>query len=346
MSSSMQAVVKAKAAPGIELREVPIPSPGPGQVLVKVQAASVCGTDLHIFNWDPWAQGRIHPPLIPGHEFAGVVAGKGRGVTTVKEGDLVSAEMHVACGKCMQCRIGEAHICQHVRILGVDEDGAFAEYAIIPETNIWKLSPQIPHEYASLLDPLGNAVHAVLSGPIAAQTVAVTGCGAIGLFSIAVAKACGAARVFAVEVNEHRRTVAAKMGADVVLNPETDNVVERIKDETDGTGVDVLLEMSGVATAIRTGFAALRTGGRASLLGIPSKPFELDFARDIIFKGAIVLGINGRKMFETWFQMEALLATGKLNLEPAITHRLKLSEFEQAMELLRTGEAIKVILKP
>ena len=346
MSSTMHAVVKAKAAPGIEMQEVPVPSPGPGQVLVKVQAASVCGTDLHIFNWDPWAQGRIHPPLIPGHEFAGVVAGMGRGVTTVREGDLVSAEMHVACGKCMQCRIGEAHICQHVRILGVDEDGAFAEYAIIPETNIWKLSPQIPHEYATLLDPLGNAVHAVLSGPIAAQTVAVTGCGAIGLFSIAVAKACGAARVFAVEVNEHRRTVAAKMGADVVLNPETDNVVERIKDETDGTGVDVLLEMSGVATAIRTGFAALRTGGRASLLGIPSKPFELDFARDIIFKGAIVLGINGRKMFETWFQMEALLATGKLNLEPAITHRLKLSEFEQAMELLRTGEAIKVILKP
>jgi threonine 3-dehydrogenase len=346
MSSTMQAVVKAKAAPGIELQDVPIPSPGPGQVLVKVQAASVCGTDLHIFNWDPWAQGRIHPPLIPGHEFAGVVAGKGRGVTTVKEGDLVSAEMHVACGKCMQCRIGEAHICQHVRILGVDEDGAFAEYAIIPESNIWKLSPQIPHEYASLLDPLGNAVHAVLSGPIAAQTVAVTGCGAIGLFSIAVAKACGAAKVFAVEVNEHRRAVAAQMGADVVMNPATDNVVERIKDETDGTGVDVLLEMSGVATAIRTGFASLRTGGRASLLGIPSKPFELDFAKDIIFKGAIVLGINGRKMFETWFQMEALLATGKLNLEPAITHRLKLGEFEQAMELLRTGEAIKVILRP
>jgi threonine 3-dehydrogenase len=346
MSSTMQAVVKAKAAPGIELQEVPIPTPGSGQVLVKVQAASVCGTDLHIFNWDPWAQGRIHPPLIPGHEFAGVVAGKGRGVTTVKEGDLVSAEMHVACGKCMQCRIGEAHICQHVRILGVDEDGAFAEYAIIPESNIWKLSPQIPHEYATLLDPLGNAVHAVLSGPIAAQTVAVTGCGAIGLFSIAVAKACGAARVFAVEVNEHRRTVAAQMGADVVLNPATDDVVARIKDETDGTGVDVLLEMSGVPTAIRTGFAALRTGGRASLLGIPSKPFELDFAKDIIFKGAIVLGINGRKMFETWFQMEALLATGKLNLEPAITHRLRLSEFEQAMELLKTGEAIKVVLRP
>ena len=200
--------------------------------------------------------------------------------------------------------------------------------------------------YASLLDPLGNAVHTVLAGPIAAQTVAVTGCGAIGLFSIAVAKACGAARVFAIEVNAHRRAVAAAMGADLALDPSTDNVTARILDETGGTGVDVLLEMSGNPVAIRAGFAMLRTGGRASLLGIPSKPFELDFARDIIFKGAIVQGINGRKMFETWFQMEALLATGKLNLEPAITHRLKLAEFPRAMELLQSGEAIKVLLKP
>ena len=346
MPATMLAVVKAHAAPGIELREVPVPTPGPGEVLVRVQAASVCGTDLHIFNWDPWAQGRIHPPLIPGHEFAGAVAGVGRGVTTVKEGDLVSAEMHVACGKCMQCRTGQAHICQHVRILGVDADGAFASYAIIPETNIWKLSPEIPPEYASLLDPLGNAVHTVLAGPIAAQTVAVTGCGAIGLFSIAVAKACGAAKVFAIEVNARRRAVAAQMGADMVLDPATDNVEEMVLEATGGTGVDVLLEMSGHPTAIRMGFALLRTGGRASLLGIPSRPFELDFAKDIIFKGAIVQGINGRKMFETWFQMEALLSAGKLDLGPAITHRLKLSEFPQAMELLRTGEAIKVVMRP
>jgi threonine 3-dehydrogenase len=274
------------------------------------------------------------------------VAGVGRGVTTVKEGDLVSAEMHVACGKCMQCRTGQAHICQHVRILGVDADGAFASYAIIPETNIWKLSPEIPPEYASLLDPLGNAVHTVLAGPIAAQTVAVTGCGAIGLFSIAVAKACGAAKVFAIEVNARRRAVAAQMGADMVLDPATDNVEEMVLEATGGTGVDVLLEMSGHPTAIRMGFALLRTGGRASLLGIPSRPFELDFAKDIIFKGAIVQGINGRKMFETWFQMEALLSAGKLDLGPAITHRLKLSEFPQAMELLRTGEAIKVVMRP
>ncbi|MDR3725443.1 MAG: L-threonine 3-dehydrogenase [Terracidiphilus sp.] len=346
MSTTMQAVVKAHAAPGIELREVPVPTPGPDEVLVRVQSASVCGTDLHIFNWDPWAQGRIHPPLIPGHEFSGAVAAVGRGVTTVKEGDLVSAEMHVACGKCLQCRTGQAHICQHVRILGVDANGAFASYAIIPETNIWKLSPTIPHDYASLLDPLGNAVHTVLAGDIAAKTVVVSGCGAIGLFSIAVAKACGAARVFALEVNAHRRGVAAAMGADLALDPAVDNVKEQILETTGGTGVDVLLEMSGHPAAMRLGFELLRTGGRASLLGIPSRPVELDFAKDIIFKGATVQGINGRKMFETWFQMEALLATGKLNLEPVITHRLKLSEFTQAMELLRTGEAIKVILKP
>ncbi|MGA2571541.1 MAG: L-threonine 3-dehydrogenase [Terracidiphilus sp.] len=346
MPASMQAVVKVKAAPGIELREVSVPAPGPGEVLVRVQTASVCGTDLHIYNWDPWAKGRIHPPLIPGHEFAGVVAALGKGVSTVREGDLVSAEMHVACGKCLQCRTGLAHVCQHVRILGVDADGAFAGYAVIPESNIWKLSPSIPHDYASLLDPLGNAVHTVLAGPIAARTVAVTGCGAIGLFSIAVAKTCGAARVFATDVNPHRRKVALEMGAELALDPTTEPVEKRILEATGGTGVDVLLEMSGHPEAVRLGFALLRTGGRASLLGIPSRPFELDFARDIIFKGATVQGINGRKMFETWFQMEALLATGRLNLEPVITHRLKLSEFNKAMALLESGEAIKVVMRP
>jgi threonine 3-dehydrogenase len=346
MPTTMQAIVKAHAAPGIELREVPVPTSGPGEVLVRVQTASVCGTDLHIFNWDPWAQDRIHPPLIPGHEFAGAVAAVGQGVTVVREGDLVSAEMHVACGKCLQCRTGQAHICQHVRILGVDANGAFAGYVIIPETNIWKLSPSVPRDYASLLDPLGNAVHTVLAGPIAAKTVAITGCGAIGLFSIAVAKACGASKVFAIEINAHRRAVAAQMGADFALDPTTDPVEMQILEATGGTGVDVLLEMSGHPDAFRLGFAILRTGGRASLLGIPSRPFELDFARNIIFKGAIVQGISGRKMFETWFQMEALLATGKLDLEPVITHRLKLSEFPLAMQLLQSGEAIKVVMRP
>ncbi|MBW4027757.1 MAG: L-threonine 3-dehydrogenase [Acidobacteria bacterium] len=346
MAEMMQAVVKAEARAGVEIREVPIPAFGPRDVLVKVESASVCGTDLHIYNWDQWAQGRIKPPLVPGHEFCGVVAAVGNEVTAVREGDFVSAEMHVACGKCLQCRTGQAHICQFVKIIGVDSDGAFAEYVTIPETNIWKLDPALPREYASILDPLGNAVHTVLAGDIAAKTVAVTGCGPIGLFSIAVARACGAAAVYAIEVNEHRRELARKMSADAVLNPAGDDVVSFIHERTAGLGVDVVLEMSGHAEGMRLGFEILRSGGRVSLLGIPSQPVEIDFARDIIFKGAVVQGINGRKMYETWYQMEALLKAGKLDLSPVITHRLPMHEFARGMELLRAGEASKILLTP
>ena len=228
MQKTMQAVVKAHPAPGAEIREVKVPEFGRNEVLVKVKVASICGTDLHIYEWDRWAQGRIHPPLIPGHEFCGEVVAYGDEVTSVKDGDFVSAEMHVACGKCLQCRTGEAHICQNVKIIGVDANGAFAEYVVIPESNVWKLDPAIPQEYASILDPLGNAVHAVLAGEIAAKTVAVTGCGPIGLFSIAVARATGAAQVFAIEVNEHRRKIAAQMKADAVLDPSTQDVKAEI----------------------------------------------------------------------------------------------------------------------
>ncbi len=245
MPKTMQAVMKAVPAPGAEVREVKVPEFGRSDVLVKVKVASICGTDLHIYEWDRWAQRRIHPPLIPGHEFCGEVVAYGDEVTSVKEGDFVSAEMHVACGKCLQCRTGEAHICQNVRIIGVDSDGAFAEYVVIPESNIWKLDPAIPLDYASILDPLGNAVHSVLAGEIAAKTVAITGCGPIGLFSIAVARAVGAAQVFAIEVNEHRRKIAAQMKADVVLDPSSQNVQKEILEHTSGLGVDVVLEMAG-----------------------------------------------------------------------------------------------------
>src|SRR5215467_7111487 len=267
MSKTMMAVVKPEAAPGTEIREVKVPAFGPNDVLVKVKVASICGTDLHIYEWDRWAQGRIHPPLIPGHEFCGEVVAFGDEVTSVKEGDFVSAEMHVACGKCLQCRTGEAHICQNVKIIGVDADGAFAEYVVIPESNIWKLDPAIPIEYASILDPLGNAVHSVLAGEIAAKTVAITGCGPIGLFSIAVARAVGASQVFAIEVNEHRRKLAHAMKADPVLDPTTDAVNQIVRDRTSGLGVDVVLEMAGQQKAIRTAFDIVRRGGRISLLG-------------------------------------------------------------------------------
>ncbi|PSH04132.1 MAG: L-threonine 3-dehydrogenase [Acidobacteria bacterium] len=344
MPNLMSAVMKSKPAAGIEIREVPIPAVGLTDVLVKVKVASICGTDLHIYNWDPWAQGRITPPLIPGHEFCGYVEAIGDEVTNVKEGDFVSAEMHVACGKCLQCRTGQGHICQNVKIIGIDRNGAFADYVVIPESNIWKLDPAIPHEYASILDPLGNAFHTVLSGDVAAKNIAITGCGPIGLFAIAVARACGAAQVFAIEVNEYRRNIARQMKADFVLDPASEDVRAIIRDHTNGYGVDVLLEMAGHKDAVRLGFDILRTGGRVSLLGIPSRPMELDLARDIIFKGATVFGINGRRMFETWYQMTALLKAGKLELHPVISNRLPLSDFSKSMDLLNSGKASKILL--
>ena len=346
MPETMLAIVKAEAKAGAEVREVQVPQIGLTDVLVKVKVASVCGTDLHIYNWDQWAQHRIHPPLIPGHEFCGNVAAVGKEVTSVKEGDFVSAEMHVACGKCLQCRTGEAHICQNVSIIGVDANGAFAEYVVIPESNIWKLDPEIPQEYASILDPLGNAVHTVLAGDIAAKSVAITGCGPIGLFAIAVAKACGATQVFAIEVNEYRRKIATQMKADFVLDPTKDDVLGMVLDATNGIGVDVLLEMAGHPEAINLGFNILRRGGRASLLGIPSKPVSFDLADQIIFKGAIVQGINGRLMYKTWYQMTALLKARKLDLHPVITDRMPLKDFSKGMERLRTGEASKILLYP
>jgi threonine 3-dehydrogenase len=254
--------------------------------------------------------------------------------------------MHVACGKCLQCRIGEAHICQHVKIIGVDANGAFAEYVVIPESNIWKLDPAIPREYASILDPLGNAVHTVLAGEIAAKTVAITGCGPIGLFAIAVARACGATTVFAIEVNEHRRKIAKQMKADYVLDPSKEKVVEKVMEATGGTGVDVVLEMAGHPDAIRTGFDIVRRGGRVSLLGLTSKPISLNFSEDIIFKGITIQGINGRRMYQTWYQMTALLKAGKLDLHPVITDKLAMKDFAKGMDRLKTGEASKILLYP
>src|SRR5215470_5071523 len=346
MADMMLAVVKPDPAPGAEIRQVKIPNIGRTDVLVKVKVTSICGTDLHIYEWDRWAQRRIHPPLIPGHEFCGEVVAFGDEVTTVKEGDLVSAEMHVACGKCLQCRTGEAHICQNVKIIGVDADGAFAEYVRIPETNIWKLDPAIPLEYASILDPLGNAVHTVLAGEIAARTVAITGCGPIGLFAIAVARAVGATSVFAIEVNEHRGDVARQMKADYVLNPAKEDVRAIINEKTDGLGVDVVLEMAGHPDSIRTAFDVVRRGGRISLLGLTSKPIQLNFSEDMIFKVITIQGINGRRMYQTWYQMTALLKAGKLDLHPVITDRISMKDFGKAMERLRTGEASKILVYP
>ncbi len=346
MATTMKALRKTQPARGLQMDTVAVPMIGPTDVLVRVKTASICGTDLHIYGWDRWSQGRIKPPVTLGHEFCGTVERVGDEVRAVKPGDFVSAEMHVNCGHCQQCRLGQAHICQNLRIIGIDQDGAFADFVRIPASNIWKLDAAIPEHYGAILDPLGNAVHTVLAGPVAGQTVLVTGCGPIGLMSIAVAKACGSSTVFATEMNEKRRAMAKKMGADVVLNPAAEDAVAKILAETNGTGVDALLEMSGNPTAIQQGFKALRAGGRASLLGIPTENVPLDLVNDVIFKGATVQGIYGRRMYETWVQMTALLKAGRLNLEPLFGERTSLDKFEGAFTLLQSGLAGKILLYP
>jgi len=345
-TATMQALRKPRPEPGAQIESITIPQAQPGEVLVRVRAASICGTDLHIYHWDAWSASRLHPPLTIGHEFCGVVEALGEGVSGFAPGDRVTAEMHVACGHCRPCRAGQPHVCQNVRILGIDRDGCFAEFVRIPARNVWKIAPSIPEHYGAIMDPLGNAVHSVLAGPIAGCTVAIIGCGPIGLMSIAVAKACGCSTLYATEVSSLRAEAARKMGADLVLDPREANAPARVLAETSGAGVDVLLEMSGSAAGIRDGFHMLRPGGRASLLGIPSEPVTLDLLGDVIFKGATVHGIYGRRMFETWMQMTALLEAGRLNLEPLFRERLDLADYAKAFRLLEQGQAGKVLLIP
>jgi threonine 3-dehydrogenase len=342
----MKALRKARPQRGAQLETVPVPTLSPIEVLVRVRAASICGTDLHIYGWDRWSASRIRPPMTFGHEFCGVVEKVGEEVTSVKPGEFVSAEMHVNCGHCRPCRMGQPHVCQNVKIIGIDADGCFAEYVRIPVRNIWKVDPAIPEHYAAILDPLGNAVHTVLAGEISALNVLVTGAGPIGLMAIAVARACGCAQLFATEVNPHRRELAKRMGADEAFDPSAGDVVAKVLEATDGAGVDVLLEMSGNPTAIHQGFQMLRPGGRASLLGIPKDPVTFDLVNDVIFKGATVQGIYGRRMFETWVQMTELLKHGRLNLDPLFKERMPLEKFDDAFALLESGQAGKILFYP
>ncbi len=342
----MKAVVKARPGPGAELRQVEVPRPGPGEVLVKVRAASICGTDHHIYRWDPWSAGRVRPPLVLGHEFCGDVVELGSGVDTLAVGDYVSAESHVVCGTCYQCRTGQAHVCRKTRILGVDRDGCFAEYVVIPAANAWPNSPDLPSDVASMQEPLGNAVHTALAFPLVARTVAVVGCGPIGLCALAIARAAGAARVIAAEVNPYRQELARRMGAHRVVDPGREDLARVLLDETGGVGVDVLLEMSGHPDATRGGLRGTRSGGQVVLLGLASSAFELDVGNELVMRGLTVKGITGRRLWSTWYEMNAFLDSGVLDVTPVITHRLPLEEFRLGMELMARGECGKVVLYP
>ena len=345
MTGEMRAIIKPTAGPGAAMTRVPIPGVGPRDVLVKVKATAICGTDIHIYNWDPWSQSRIHPPRVFGHEFCGEVVEVGPQVRSTAPGDFVSAETHITCGVCFHCRTGKGHICQNVEIIGVDRDGCFAEYITVPEENIWKVAPDVPVEIAAIHDPLGNAVHTVFSADVAANTVAIIGVGPIGLCAIPISRMAGATRVFVTDVNEYRLDLARKLGADVVVNSRREDPVKVMMDTTGGMGVDVVLEMSGHPDGIRQGLAALRKGGQMSLLGLPSRPVEIDLADAVIFKGAILKGISGREMFATWYRVAALLRAG-LDVSTVITHRFPLDDFEKAMELARSGNCGKIVLYP
>jgi threonine 3-dehydrogenase len=342
----MHAIVKATAGPGAEVREVPVPTCGPGELLLRVQRAGVCGTDLHIYEWDRWSQGRLKPPVTLGHEFVGEVVETGAGVTTYRVGERVSCESHIVCNACLACRTGHGHVCANTRILGVDVNGGFAEFVTVPAVNAWRAPANIPIEVAALMEPLGNAVHTAFAGPLSGCNIAVTGCGPIGLFAIGVARAAGAARVFASDVSPYRLELARRMKADAVIDAAQEDFVARVQQLTGGQGLDGVLEMSGNPQAVRDGLAALRNGGRMSLLGLPKESFELDWNRLVIFKGITLHGVIGRRMFQTWYQMDNLLASGRLDIRPSITHVMPMQEFDAAIALLRSGKAGKVVLVP
>lgn len=342
----MKAVQKPAPQSGFVIATMDRPNYGPDDILIKIRLASICGTDLHITHWDEWSASRIKPPLVYGHEFCGHVEAVGDRVTHVKPGDYVSAEMHIPCDTCTQCMIGKRHICENVKIAGIDMDGCYAGYIVLPKNQVIHLPATIPPEHGACLDSLGNAVHAVSKGEVSGKSVLITGCGPVGLFSVAVAKALGATRIYASDISDYRLNLAQKAGCTQTLKADQVNIPEFILKETQGRGVDVVLEMSGNPTALKNGFQALGRGGTMVLLGIPKSTVELDITNDIIFKEAKVLGVNGREIFKTWFLMLDLLESGKLKIDDIITHRFSLDQFGEAIELVGSGQSGKVLLEP
>jgi len=345
---TMRALVKPAPGTGMVLQEVPVPSPGPNDVLIRVLNAGVCGTDLHIWEWDQWAAGRLQPPVVIGHEFSGRIERLGpeaRAEGLLAVGDLVTAEGHIVCGHCLPCRTGNAHLCTRTRVIGVDRDGAFADYIAMPASNLIPLDGISP-EVGAVMDPLGNAVHTVLEGTeIPGATVFVLGCGPIGCFAVGVARAAGASLVIASDLNPRRLAIAQAMGAHVILDATREDVIARIGELTGGDGVDVVCEMSGHPAGHAQAFAAARLGGRVNLLGTPSRTTEVDFARDVIFKGLTLYGVTGRKMYSTWNAMQRFLRTGQLDPRPVITHRFPLDAIADAIAVIKEGRAGKVILE-
>jgi threonine 3-dehydrogenase len=333
----MLAVVKERPAAGVAVKDIPRPVPAPGEVLVRVRASSICGTDISIYDWTPWAAGHITPPMVVGHELVGEVLEINGEPGALRVGDLVSSETHIFCGHCYQCQIGNRHICERMELFGIGRDGGFAEYATIPIRTTWKNDPSLDPEVMSAQEPLGNAVHVVTKGDVAGKTVLVLGLGPVGLSAVAVAKAYGAKRVIGVNRHAYRRDLGLKMGAD--------EVHESVGPALDGTA-DVVLEMSGNVDAVEDALRAARIGGRIVLFGIPKGPATIDIGRWIINKELSFESVFGRRIWSTWYQVSDLLLSGRVNLATLVTHRYKLAQFEEAMAVMRSGECGKVVLTP
>lgn len=343
----MKAVLKLKPGPGATLQEVDRPEPGPGEILIKVAATAICGTDIHIYEWNDWAQNAgLKIPGIIGHECAGEVMSPGPGVTELAGGDHVSVETHVPCGLCYQCLTGDQHICSKMKIFGLQTDGCFAEYAVVPAKVAWRLPDTIPWAQAALFEPAGVALHGVEKAVVGGKDVAVVGCGPIGLYTVQMARVMGAARIFALDVAPGRLALAERVGASKVINPTETDSRRAILDATGGRGVDVIFESSGNGAALQAAFAYLRKGGSVVLLGLPSGEVPLHVARDLVFKEATVMGVHGRHMWRTWTMLQALVADRRVDLSQVITHRLPLTEFDRGFHFSRGGDAGKVLLLP
>lgn len=345
-TTTMRALVKHHAGPELQfVADRPVPVCGQRDVLIKVSKVGICGTDRHIWEWDAWAASRIPVGIVTGHEFVGVIEKVGSAVTKYAPGLRVSAEGHTTQWKDYNARTGNAHIALDTSIIGIDRDGCFAEYVCVPEENVWPVHASIPDKVAAVLDPLGNAVHTVMAANVSAKSVLVTGTGIIGLMAVTVAKAAGASRIFATDIDPKRRALAKKLGAAEAFDPRNDAWIAEVRKACRGEGADVLLEMSGAEPALTQGLSAMRGGGVAALLGLFKGPVKFDLNNLVIFKGCTVLGINGRKMFETWYQMEELLLSGRLELDDIITHEFPLEQFKRAHETMISGEGIKVVMK-
>jgi threonine 3-dehydrogenase len=338
----MKALVKSKAEPGLWLQQVACPTPGDSEVLIRVLRTGICGTDLHIYGWDEWAQQHVPVPLTIGHEFVGEVVAIGADVSEPAVGDLVSGEGHVVCGICRNCRAGRRHLCAHTDSVGLTRAGAFAEYLVLPAGNVWRHTPGINLDVAAIFDPFGNAVHTALTFPLLGEDVLITGAGPIGLMAAAVARHAGARSVVVTDVNEYRLELASKMGATVVVNPTTTAVADAQRQLGLAEGFGIGLEMSGSEAALRDMIDNMTHGGRIALLGLPRGPIAIDLSA-VVLNSLTMKGIYGREMFETWYAMSVLIAQG-LDITPTITHRFPADEFEAAFAAARGGESGKVLL--